>query len=63
VETLIVISTHAMSIISMVTVHGSLGGHLTDLKIWLFNLPGVKKAKNITNTCEKAWKIISHKKL
>jgi hypothetical protein len=25
--------------------------------------PGVKKAKNIKNTCKKAWKIVSHNKL
>ena len=44
-----------------VTVRGSVGGHLTDLKIWLFARS--EEAKNIKNTCQKAWKIVSHKKL
>ena len=43
------------------TVRGSVGGHLTDLKIWLFARS--EEAKNIKNTCQKAWKIVSHNKL
>jgi hypothetical protein len=38
---------------------GSLmGGHLTDLKIWLFARS--EEGENIKITCKKAWKIISH---
>jgi hypothetical protein len=36
-----------------------MGGHLTDLKIWLFARS--EDGKNIKNTCiKKAWKIVSH---
>jgi hypothetical protein len=38
----------------------SVGGHLTDLKIWLF--VGSEEGKNIKNTCKKVWKMFSHNK-
>jgi hypothetical protein len=38
-----------------------MGGHLTDLKIWLFARS--EEGENRKITCKKAWKIISHKKL
>jgi hypothetical protein len=42
-----------------------MGGHLTDLKIWLFARS--EEGKNIKNTSytfyKKAWKIVSHNKL
>jgi hypothetical protein len=37
-----------------------MGGHLADLKIWLF--AGSEEGKNIKNKCKKVWKIISHNK-
>jgi hypothetical protein len=42
-------------------VRGSVGGHLTDLKIMLFARS--EEAKNIKNTCPKAWKIVSNKQI
>jgi hypothetical protein len=38
-----------------------MGGHLTDLKIWLFARS--EEGENIKITCKKAWKIISYNKL
>jgi hypothetical protein len=38
-----------------------MGGHLTDLKIWLFSRS--EEGENIKNKCKKAWKIVSHNKL
>ena len=38
-----------------------MGGHLTDLKIWLSARS--EERENIKNTCTKAWKIVSHNKL
>jgi hypothetical protein len=35
------------------------GGHLTDLKIWLFARS--EEGKNIKSTSKEAWKIVSHK--
>ena len=35
-----------------------MGGHLTDLKIWLFARS--EEGENIKNTCKKAWKIITN---
>jgi hypothetical protein len=45
----------------MGAVHGCMGGHLTDLKIWLFARN--EEGENIKITCKKAWKIISHTNL
>jgi hypothetical protein len=39
-------------------VHGCMGDHHTDLKIWLFSRN--EERKNIENTCKTAWKIVSH---
>jgi hypothetical protein len=42
-------------------VHYCMGGHFTDLKIWLFARS--EEGENIKNICKKAWKIVSHNKL
>jgi hypothetical protein len=38
-----------------------MGGHLTDLKTWLFARS--EEGEHLENICKKAWEIVSHNKL